>query len=244
MRNDQFVRRMLAAIAGLTLISAPALAQERQTFVPLRSHHEPVSIVGPFDGGVVPVVVRPHEFDFEELNDEYARSPITLSTQTSAAPAATFWGFNYPKVHANEADVPAIGIIATAIQRTPLPGGDGNLLAQVVNGGGSARIATYFVTPTDPPQLSGSAFDLPATIITAYWRSGILYTSFADCVKFADAGVAVDPFDDTAPGARGVVTLVDARARRRRVATERIDALASAASATTVRGRQPRPRRA
>jgi hypothetical protein len=67
-------------------------------------------------------------------------------------------------VVAGEPDVRSIGIIATAVQRTPLPGGDGNLLAQVVNGGGSKRMVTYFITPTDPPQLSGQAFDVPSTV--------------------------------------------------------------------------------
>jgi hypothetical protein len=149
----------------------------------------------------------------------FSRTSYIVTVNAAAAAAGNtaglhghgFWGFNNPKADPSEPDVKSIGIIATAVQRTPLPGGDGNLLAQVVNGGGSKRVVTYFITPTDPPHLSGQAFDLPSTIgtavnapqpspgqplnygsnllsniITAYWRDGILYTSFADCVEFAD----------------------------------------------------------
>jgi len=149
----------------------------------------------------------------------YSRTSYIVTVNAAAAASGNtaglkghgFWEFNNPKVDPDEPDQRSYGIIATAVQRTPLPGGDGNLLAQVVNSGGSKRMVTYFITPTDPPHLSGRAFDIPSTIgyaidapqpspglplnygsnlnsniITAYWRSGILYTSFADCVKFAD----------------------------------------------------------
>jgi len=149
----------------------------------------------------------------------YSRTSYIVTVNAAAAASGNtaglhghgFWEFNNPKVNASEPDVRSLSIIATAIQRTPLPGGDGNLLAQVVGQGGSKRMVTYFITPTDPPQLSGQAFDIPSTIgyaidapqpspgqplnygsnlfsniITAYWRAGTLYTSFTDCVKFAD----------------------------------------------------------
>jgi hypothetical protein len=74
------------------------------------------------------------------------------------------------------------------------------------------RISVYTVGPTDPPSLSGVAFQLAhnftnprkapqpapglplnydqlgATPITAYWRKNVLYTAFADCIRFGDMG--------------------------------------------------------
>ena len=141
---------------------------------------------------------------------------VTVNAGAAAAGQASqlhghgFWFFDNPKVSPQETDARAKGIIMPAIQRSPLPGGDGNLLLQVVGG---KRMTAYVVGPTDPPTLSGTAFDLPAVmggpikapqpppgdllnfdqvgaqVVTAYWRGGILYGAFSDCVKFADMAI-------------------------------------------------------